>query len=350
MKEFRTQFDLALKQWFVEKKQSFSACVQQDLLLEELFTAIEALSLSGGKRIRPSLVWLLSGFSLPLSAKQLRPFIAIELFHVFGLIHDDIIDNGESRRGVPTTHIVAEKFFDTHNKLGLRKKYGESMALLMGDLLFAWVHELLDTADLAPENLQRVKSMFTRMSEDVMIGQLIDVDIMSSESTSSERIFQKMKLKTASYTFVWPMQIGLALGNAESILFEESAKCGELLGIAFQIQDDILDAMADEALLGKTPMRDITEGQHTLLTQYIFEQGTAEQKQTLKQFFRTELSDAQKIELRELFEHSGALQFAEKQVDHYFEMAKNSIAASHFDENIKKELYLLVQEIEKRKK
>ncbi len=350
MKEFRTQFELALQQWFAQKRHSLPAAVQQDTVFGELFTAVEALSLSGGKRIRPSLMWLLSGFSLPLSEQQLRPFLAMELFHVFGLIHDDIIDNGESRRGVPTTHVVAEKIFDTHHKLGLRKKYGESMALLMGDLLFAWVHELLDTAGLAPDILQRVKHMFTRMSEDVMIGQLIDVDIMSSESTSSDRIFEKMKLKTASYTFVWPMQLGLALGNAEGLLFEESAACGEALGIAFQIQDDILDALGDEASLGKTPMRDITEGQHTLLTQYVFEQGTPQHKQSLMQLFRTELSGEQRVQLRELFEKSGALQFAQQQADNYFEKAKSGITTSHFHENIKRELILLVQQIQKRKK
>ena len=349
MKQFKTTFDIHLSQWLKEKQTQLDSFLK-DVPFGLLMQGVEDLALAPGKRVRPYIASL--GYAGVSSDDIIdwQPFLALELFHVFGLIHDDIIDVGDVRRGIDTLHKQVESQYNAEQRVGNIQHLGESQAMLMGDLVHMWCHELFDTSDYALESLLQAKELFRKMSRDVMIGQMIDVDIMSSEAVTMERIMQKMKLKTASYTFVYPMQIGVALGGeTDQILFDQIDRFGTALGIAFQIQDDMMDMYGDVEELGKTSLRDIVDGEHTLLTQYIFESGTDEEKNILESLFRTELSPDEQTQVRELFVSSCAKAYAEAEVTKQLSVAREVLVGMKLNEKVKKDIGVLVDYLEGRK-
>lgn len=343
MKAFRTQFDAALAEWLDEKRQKYQASVAADPLFFDLFDATRDLVLAGGKRVRPYMAAQMYSAVTGEDMQDLRPLIALELFHVFGLIHDDIIDGGDSRRGVPTLH---RKMID--ERYGGNGHIGQSQAMLMGDLVFSWCHELFDRSNFLPEVRSSAKGLFAKMSEAVMIGQMVDVDLTTQDGATMERIAQKMQLKTASYTFVYPMQIGLALGGGDAALMRFCESFGTALGLAFQIQDDLLDVLADEAVSGKTPLRDIAEGQHTYITQHVFEQGSSDDIELLETYFRKDVPTEAIEPLRAMLEQSGAIGFAEKEATAQFAIAKALLEDVTFPEETKTSLAELITYIESR--
>lgn len=344
MKQFLTQFDAELKQWFDAKRKDYQASQAADPLFFELFDAVVDLALAGGKRVRPYMAYLMYQSATGEEPTDFQPLIALELFHVFGLIHDDIIDGGDSRRGVPTLH---RKMIDERYAGNIH--IGQSQAMLMGDLVFSWCHELFDTSNYSREIRHAIKELFAKMSEAVMIGQMIDVDLTTQDGATMERIEQKMKLKTASYTFVYPMQIGLALaGNTDAKQMQFCDEFGTALGLAFQIQDDLLDVLGDEAVTGKTPLRDIAEGQHTYITQHVFEQGSTADIELLETYFRNELPETAIKPLRTMLEDSGAIAFAKQQAAVAFVQAKDILSSIDMDESTATALASLIQYIESR--
>lgn len=350
MNEFRSDFNRALQNWFEDQKKVFEGRGYFFDIFEKFFRATEELCVQGGKRVRP---YLASLFATSVSKDghifEMRPFLALELFHVFGLVHDDIIDEGDTRRGVPTLHKVGEQFFFEQGRVGRAGKYGESMAILMGDLVFTWVHELIAESNIPADKKQRIQKIFADMASDVLVGQILDADLMSTEVVSFDLIYKKMLLKTASYTFVYPLQMGIVLAEVvDEKLFEFAKEFGTALGIAFQIQDDIFDAFLSEEQLGKTPLRDITDGQPTYLTQYIVEFGTDEQKKQLKQFFRQPINPQDILTLQNLFRDSGALEYAEAEQKKYFAKARNILQQYTLEKRIYDALVEGIDLIEKR--
>ncbi len=351
MNEFRTEFNIALQNWFEEKKQVFKERGYSLAVFDKLFLATQDLCVNGGKRVRP---YLASLFATSVSKDghifEMRPFLALELFHVFGLVHDDIIDEGDTRRGVPTLHKVGEQFFSEQGRLGRGKKYGESLAILMGDLVFTWVQELIVEANIPADKKQKIQKIFANMASDVLLGQILDADLMSREDASFDLIYKKMFLKTASYTFVYPLQIGIVLSVVvDEKLLEFAKEFGTALGIAFQIQDDIFDAFLSQEQLGKTPLRDMTDGQPTYLTQYIIEFASEEQKKQLKQFFRKPIVPEDIPALQNLFRDSGALDYAQGEQQKYFAKARNILEQYTLEKRIHDALVEGVDLLEKRK-
>lgn len=343
MKDFRTHFDAELTEWFSAKRRQYLASYAADPLFFALFDAVEALSISGGKRVRPYMAALMAESVTGAPVVDQYPLMALELFHVFGLIHDDIIDGGDSRRGVPTVHRI---MIDDHYNGNVH--IGQSQAMLMGDLVFSWCHELFDESEYLPHVRGEAKQLFAKMSEAVMIGQMIDVDLTMQDEATMERITEKMRLKTASYTFVYPMQIGIALAEGDAVRYEFAEQFGTALGLAFQIQDDLLDLLGEEANTGKTPLRDITEGQHTLITQHVFEQGSPDDIDLLETYFKQDIPVDAVAPLREMFVRSGAIEFASAEAARYFAEAKQLLSETELPLSTKTALAELIQYIESR--
>lgn len=343
MKQFRTQFDAELTEWFSAKRRQYLASYAADPLFFALFDAVEVLSLSGGKRVRPYMAAIMAEAVSGSPVGDQYPLMALELFHVFGLIHDDIIDGGDSRRGVPTVHrTMIDHHYDGNVHIG------QSQAMLMGDLVFSWCHELFDESEYLPDVRAEAKQLFAKMSEAVMIGQMIDVDLTMQDGATMERIIEKMRLKTASYTFVYPMQIGIALGGGDPRLMQFCESFGTALGLAFQIQDDLLDLLGEEADTGKTPLRDITEGQHSLITQYVCEQGSPDDIDLLETYFRKEVPAEAVFPLREMFARSGAITFASAEANRYFDTAETLLDATELPATTKDALGSLIHYIRSR--
>jgi len=231
----------------VDKKlASFLASKEQT----DLMRSIQETISSGGKRIRPTLLYAAytggGGTDVPLIFSV---GAAIELFHTFALIHDDILDNSSTRRGKPTIY----------------KKAGLSSALLAGDLAILFANELFYSAINGMSEAQRVSHQWQLLQEEVIKGEYLDMSLTHSSSVTESNIMEMMEYKTARYSFIRPLLIGSLLAGGSLQIQQSLADFGKNIGIAFQIQDDILGIFGNETITGKSVDSDILEGKMTLL-------------------------------------------------------------------------------------
>ena len=189
--------------------------------------------------------------------KKILPIsLAFEITQSFFLIHDDIIDNSDLRRGKPTIHkIYAEKFGE---------EYGRSMAIVMGDVACIELFELVNKSDFPQEVRSRCLEKLSEILLETAYGQLLDIE-NSHTKPALAQIYQVADLKTARYSFVAPMTIGAILAGATRYQIKAINEFAGKVGLAFQIQDDILGVFGSEKVLGKSILSDMREGKNTIL-------------------------------------------------------------------------------------
>lgn len=336
--------------WFDER---FTAFVKGRTARYERFThKEELLEMIGqvedlaekGKRVRPYLVYLAYHAHTNKGPEEIeRALFAVELFHTFCLVHDDIIDEDDLRRGVPTVNSVAQATYKKYRK-GLAKRAGAAQAILVGDLVFSWVFELM-APYFHDEELTR-EFLFT--IDEVVIGQMIDVDLMAKERVTKEAILEKMRLKTAGYTFVQPLRIGRLLARKREP--EENIDAlGVALGMGFQMQDDLLDIFSSEQEIGKDLASDIEESQHTLLTQYVADHGSEHDIRELHVLIGKAVDDDRLHLLRDLFERTGAANALREEIKECMQNARNKAEGCNWPEGAKKALVEFVEYVAERR-
>lgn len=202
----------------------------------------------GGKRIRPRLVLIGCGLAGGDIKEALPAAMAVELLHNFTLIHDDIMDGATSRRGQPAVHT----------------RWDESTAILSGDVMFNLAYEQLQKYREA-ELFARLHSVFSEATRIVCEGQALDMEFESSLSVEIEDYIHMIECKTAALIRA-SLQMGGLTGGADDGFVSQLGKLGLAAGTAFQIQDDLLDAIADPETFGKRPGGDIYEGKKTYLS------------------------------------------------------------------------------------
>jgi geranylgeranyl diphosphate synthase, type II len=213
---------------------------------ETLYDPAQYILGIGGKRIRPVCVLLGSELFDEITEDAYHAATAIELFHNFSLIHDDIMDKAPVRRGMQTVHM----------------KYGESTALLAGDVMFVKAYENLNK--IQPANLQKVLHLFNVTASQVCEGQQLDMDFEKRPAVSFEEYVNMITLKT-SVLVAASLQLGAILGGAGLGSQNHLYQFGKNLGIAFQVQDDYLDAFGDPDKFGKQIGGDILANKKTFL-------------------------------------------------------------------------------------
>jgi geranylgeranyl diphosphate synthase type I len=298
--EFQAWFNKGLFEYIDARIGKYEQFTKRDAILDSL-AQVRALA-RGGKRIRPYLAFLSYQAEGGKNVEDIQnALIAIELFHIFCLIHDDIIDEDDMRRGTQTVHARMGAYYAKMGRAQIAGRAGSAQALLVGDLVFAWVFELL-----APYFVhEQVREEFLYTIDEVVIGQMIDVDLMAQSQATREGILDKMRLKTAGYTFVQPLRLGRLL--AGKVLRDETLDAiGLALGLGFQMQDDLLDIYSTEAAMGKNIGSDIEESQHTLLTQFIIDSGAQKDIQELRSFMGQAMDSEKLTQLRSLFDRTGA--------------------------------------------
>ena len=304
--EFRTQFQPHLLQFIDNKTRSFEPLLN-DAFLRSLIDYPAKLSAAGGKRIRPYVAYLLFRSCHGRDDESaLKTLVSLELFHLFCLLHDDIIDKGTERYGLPTIHRFVAEAMTRENRLSNAAHIGEAHALLIGDLLFSWSHEAFAGHGFDNRVLEAARQCFGLMIDEVVIGQMLDVDLMTRRDTTRAVIESKIALKTASYTFVRPMQIGAALAGGECDGFCE--ELGHALGMAFQVQDDLLDLVGTPRTTHKTLFADLRDGTHTLFTQHILESDIERDVLELHAMMGANLTSDDRERELDLFTRSGALE------------------------------------------
>ncbi|RLI88965.1 MAG: polyprenyl synthetase family protein [Candidatus Altiarchaeales archaeon] len=254
----------------------------------------------GGKRIRPLLCLLACESVGGRIEDALETAVAMELIHTFTLIHDDIMDRDELRRGVPSVH----------------KTYGESTAILAGDLLFSKAFELCDP---------KVIKILAKASTEICEGQEMDMSF-ESRTCVTEREYLKMIRKKTAVLIRAATKCGALLGGGTRDEIDKLAEYGLNIGMAFQIQDDILGVLADEEKLGKPVGSDIVEGKKSLIAIRAIEKLEGEEKERLLEILNKRGNTRDEINLAvRLFGNSNAIRYCRRKAIQFVEMAKKAI-------------------------
>ncbi|MFD8496423.1 polyprenyl synthetase family protein [Amycolatopsis sp. NPDC059657] len=219
---------------------------------------------AGGKRLRPALCvlgWQSAGGSGELDA-VIATAASLEMFHAFALIHDDVMDQSDIRRGQPTLHrILAGRHADRPNPDLL----GVNSGILFGDLALSWTDELLYGASFTAEQRQAIAPLLFAMRTEVMYGQYLDLLSTGRPTTDLGHAMLIARLKTAKYTIERPLHLGAALAGADKALLRGLTAFSIPVGEAFQLRDDLLGVYGDPGETGKSTVDDLRAGKHTVL-------------------------------------------------------------------------------------
>ncbi|GAB3940548.1 polyprenyl synthetase family protein [Corynebacterium tapiri] len=235
------------------------------------FEQLETFVLGGGKRVRPLYGW--AGFvgagglhnNAEDPAAVVRAVSALELVQACALIHDDIIDQSDTRRGKPTVHRTVERHHRDRNFLGSPGHFGEAAAILIGDLALAWADDMISDSGLSDAALRRIRQPWRAMRTEVIGGQLLDVSLEASGS-EDETLSRNVNLyKTAAYTIARPLHIGGAIAGCSPELIQSYLGFGKDIGVAFQLRDDLLGVFGNPSVTGKPAVDDLREGKRTEL-------------------------------------------------------------------------------------
>ncbi|MCF3938296.1 MULTISPECIES: polyprenyl synthetase family protein [Gordonia] len=300
-------------------------------------SAVLARAGNRGKRLRASFcLWGARGATrgeLPPGATQIAA--AVELFHLAALIHDDIMDHSDQRRGLSTMH---RHFADEHrhnSRIGDADAYGEAVAVLAGDLCLTWSDDILaeGTADLDRTTRRQVRRIFSVMRDEAIAGQFLDVDGQTHAVTSATRAELVLRFKSAKYTISHPLRLGAAVAGAPADLLSAYDAIGIAAGEAFQLRDDLLGVLGDPAVTGKPTIDDIREGKRTLLIAWAEENADRIQRRVLDQHLgNPEVTHDGVREVCEVLRDTGAVRRVENRIAELAAQSTELIDASPVDE------------------
>ncbi|MGH3517858.1 MAG: polyprenyl synthetase family protein [Haloechinothrix sp.] len=236
----------------------------------EAMQALTGFVLGGGKRLRPTFAWWAwrgagGAATGPRAAGALQAVAALELIQACALIHDDLMDDSDSRRGSPTVHVAFAKRHAEGGWHGESARFGLAASVLIGDVALAWADDMFASAPLPAETLAAARPAWRAMRTEVLAGQYLDVHTQACGDTSAEAAMWVNELKTAAYTVQRPLHIGAALAGASDELIDALLSFGKDLGIAFQLRDDLLGVFGDPDVTGKPAGDDLREGKRTFL-------------------------------------------------------------------------------------
>jgi geranylgeranyl diphosphate synthase type I len=293
-------------------------------IADELLPVVDAAqdALAGGKRLRAAFCyWGWRGAGGPDSVAILTAAAALELLHASALVHDDVLDDSDTRRGRPTVHKVFSARHTAEGWRGSADGFGEGAAILIGDLLLVWTDEMLHTSGLPAAALNRGRPVLDLMRTELMTGQYLDVLEQVAGHGTVEGALRVVRFKTAKYTIERPLHLGAALAGpdaADPALARSYTGYGMPLGVAFQLRDDILGVFGDPAQTGKPAGDDIREGKRTVLAAIARQRATAAQADAISALLGNPAIDPAGVaEFRDLLIETGALAESELMIDRY---------------------------------
>lgn len=275
-----------------------------------------------GKRTRALLV--AAGFqTLSSQPAPLHAATAIELYQISALVHDDVIDDAETRRGIPAPHVAFAHFLEQSSFVGNPAGFGQKAAILLGDFLLslsALEMENAEGVDAAAQAAGRQK--FGELTAETAFGQYLDIraefqPLTSDFETAKSSALEVLLHKSARYSVELPLLIGAALAGAGQDHLDALAKVGRPLGIAFQLRDDELGVFASPDQTGKPAASDITEAKRTLLLALTREKANVQNTATIDSLLGQELSDDDVLQVRAIMRDSGAYQAHEQLIKTY---------------------------------
>jgi len=301
---------------------SFLDTVKKDyklhLVSPLLFESIREFTLREGKRLRPLLLVLTyKGYapsSKKISRKLYNASTCMEFLHNFMLIHDDIIDRSDLRRGKPTMHKVLEHTVKTKDP----QKLGIDLGIIAGDIVYALAIDAFLSIDEPAERKERALKYFIQTAAFTAMGEFIDTvsGVKRVEDVDEKEVFLNYTLKTARYTFDCPMVTGAILAGAKDTEIKKISRFGILIGQAFQVQDDIIGIFETEANIGKSILSDLAEGKKTLLVTHAFSVLKGEAKKDFLHIFTKKTKTLNDLEtVKKIFVKAKSLEYALKAIN-----------------------------------
>lgn len=284
----------------------------------ELAPTVSALTefLAGGKRLRPACAyWGYLGAG-GVDDAIIAASASLELLQASALIHDDVMDNSDSRRGQPSMHRQFEARHRAEELHGDAEDFGAAAAILIGDLALAWTDTMYYESGFDLAALARGKHVLDAMRTELMAGQFLDVTEQARGGGSVERAQRVMRFKTTAYTIERPLHLGAALAGASQATFDAYTAFGVPLGEAFQLRDDLLGVFGDAAETGKPAGDDLREGKRTVLIAIAHERANPADRARLDELVgNPKLSIDGVDETREILERTGARSDVEARIE-----------------------------------
>jgi geranylgeranyl diphosphate synthase type II len=296
-----------------------------------LYDPIKYVLSIGGKRIRPTLMLLAYNLYKEDPERILSSAVALETYHNYTLLHDDLMDNASMRRGQPTVH----------------KKWDANTAILSGDSMLVLAYERM--AKCPVEKLKPVLDLFTETALEIGEGQQYDMDFETRNDVREEEYIEMIRLKT-SVLLACATKMGAILADAPQEDADNLYKFGEQMGLAFQLQDDYLDVYGDPEVFGKAIGGDILCNKKTYMLINAFNLANDEQRKRLQQWVNAENPDPrQKIEaVTQIYNEIGISQLAEQKIKHYFNESRKYLEAINLPKERKLELEAYTDKMMKR--
>jgi geranylgeranyl diphosphate synthase type I len=282
---------------------------------------------------------------------------SLEMFHAAALVHDDLLDQSDTRRGAPAIHKRFESLHKEKQWAGAPERFGVAGSVLVGDLMLGWSSEIFGNALLHSPNREiesACRDEFSLMRVEVMAGQYLDVLEENAATTRSvkEGVGRAEKVilyKTAKYSIEAPLRIGAAFAGADQSTLNEFTKFGIPLGIAFQLRDDILGVFGDPSVTGKPAGDDLREGKRTVLVA-LTREALTEQSPSMADSFEELLTsrelDSQQIAfMQKLIQESGALAKTERMITELADRSLDSLESSSLEETAKSALKSLALKV-----
>lgn len=334
LKILKEKIDKEIKDFFEEIIRETRG---RDKFIAEELEYVKKVILSGGKRLRPAFMYY--GY-LAASGKEkekiIKASVSVELIHCFLLIHDDIVDRDKKRHNLDTLNFRYSKIGKKLFKIDNGDHFGDSMAIIMGDMINALGNKVLFDSKFEAKNIIEALSKLQEIVSYTVVGEAQDIYIEYRGKTTEKEVLKMYENKTAKYSIEGPLHLGAILAGASEKKLQGFSEYSIPLGIAFQIQDDILGIFGSEDKLGKTVGADIIEGKQTLLVVKAKEGSTRSQLKTLNSLLgKKDLTKAEVKKFQEIVRETGALDYASDLAKKLIVKSKKELAKLRIEKEAK---------------
>lgn len=310
------------------KVNDFLSSLSYDRKPESIYEPIKYVLSIGGKRIRPVLMLLAYNLYKDDPESILMQACALETYHNYTLLHDDLMDNADMRRGMPTVH----------------RKWNANTAILSGDSMLVLAYQRMAQCD--PAKLKPVLDLFTETALEIGEGQQYDMDFESRTDVAEEEYIEMIRLKT-SVLLACAVKIGAILADAPKADADNLYKFGEQIGLAFQLQDDLLDVYGDPAVFGKAIGGDIVSNKKTYMLINAYRLADGRQREELRRWVTaTDFNRDEKVAaVTRIYDELDIRGLCETRINSYFDSASKYLDAVGVDEERKAQLRAFAKEM-----
>jgi len=343
LKYLREEIEAELQDFLTAQSNYFTSIAPE---LKPAAGSLSAFVINGGKRFRPLFAAVgAMGAGSNLSQSEIRAFASLELLQACALIHDDLMDASDTRRGEPAIHKLFESMHIAENYQGKATQFGLSASVLIGDLALIWSDLMLNSSGVKSDSLIAALSVHDEMRVELIAGQYLDVFEQARGTQSVAQALNIARYKSAKYTIERPLHLGAAIAIPDAAkraqIISIYSEFGLPLGEAFQLRDDLLGVFGDPKVTGKPAGDDLREGKRTVLMAMTHDRisGAAE-AEFMQEFGNHDISESAIARLQEIISETGAAMHVEDLIE---ELTSTALEALNRDEIVPQARELLTE-------